>query len=164
MLFRSLDLSVLRADCEKTPTGAVGTGRSGLFPFPGLYRIVESVTVDGSYRAGVHTLATEFTADGPVEICINHRLHSSACKGKLSDTLNFVTDPNTSAAKNTFVGIPLEKRGSIIHGERNPVPGINRFLYAIFIDQGLKITIPLFFASGADHGVVEEDQLELKPS
>jgi hypothetical protein len=72
--------------------------------------------------------------DGPVKICINHRFDSSVCKRKLSDTLDFITDPNTSAAKNTFVGISLEKRGGIIHREGDPVPGIDRFLHAIFIN------------------------------
>jgi hypothetical protein len=86
------------------------------------------------------------------------------CKRKLSDTLDFITDPNTSAAKNTFVGIPLEKRGGVIHRERDPVPGIDRFLYSIFVDQGLKIALPLFFTAGTDHGVIEKNQLELKPS
>jgi hypothetical protein len=102
--------------------------------------------------------------DGPVKISINHRFHSSLCERKLSDTLDFITDPNTSAAKNTFVGIPLEKRGGIIQRERDPVPGIDRFLYAIFIDQGLKVALPLLFTAGADHGVVEKNQLKLKPS
>jgi hypothetical protein len=86
------------------------------------------------------------------------------CKRKLSDTLDFITDPNTSAAKNTFVGIPLEKRGGVIHRERDPVPGIDRLLYSIFVDQGLKIALPLFFTAGTDHGVIEKNQLELKPS
>jgi hypothetical protein len=86
------------------------------------------------------------------------------CKRKLSDTLDFITDPNTSAAKNTFVGIPLEKRGGIIQRERDPVPGIDRFLYAIFIDQGLKIALPFLFTAGADHGVIGKNQLKLVPS
>jgi hypothetical protein len=102
--------------------------------------------------------------DGPVKICINHRFHSSVCKRKLSDTLDFITDPNTSAAKNTFVGIPLEKRGGVIHRERDPVPGIDRLLYSKFIDQGLKIALPLLFTAGADHGVIQKNQLELKLS
>jgi len=102
--------------------------------------------------------------DGPVEIRINHRFHSPLCERKLSDTLDFITDPNTSAAKNTFVGIPLEKRGGIIQRERDPVPGIDRFLYAIFIDQCLKIALPFLFTAGADHGVIEKNQLKLKPS
>jgi hypothetical protein len=86
------------------------------------------------------------------------------CKRKLSDTLDFITDPNTSAAKNTFVGIPLEKRGGIIHREGDPVPGIDRLLHAIFIDQGLKIALPLLFTTGANHGVIEKNQLKLKLS
>jgi hypothetical protein len=99
-----------------------------------------------------------------VKIRIDHRLHSSVCKRKLSDTLDFVTDPNTPAAKNTFVGIPLEKRGCVIRRERDPVPGIDRLLYSIFINQGLKITFPLLFTAGADHGVIEKNQLQLEPS
>jgi hypothetical protein len=102
--------------------------------------------------------------DGPVKICINHRLHSSVCKRKLSDTLDFITDPNTPAAKNTFVGISLEKRGGVVRRERDPIPGIDRLLYSIFIDQGLKTALPLFFTAGADHGVIEKNQLELEPS
>jgi hypothetical protein len=86
------------------------------------------------------------------------------CKRKLSDTLDFVTDPNTSAAKNTFVGISLEKRGGIIHREGDPVPGIDRLLHAMFIDEGLKIALPLLFTTGADHGVIEKNQLKLKLS
>jgi hypothetical protein len=86
------------------------------------------------------------------------------CKRKLSDSLDFITDPNTPAAKNTFVGIPLEKRGGVIHRERDPVPGIDRLLHSIFIDQSLKIALPLLFTAGADHGVIEKNQLELVPS
>jgi hypothetical protein len=86
------------------------------------------------------------------------------CKRKLSDSLDFITDPNTPAAKNTFVGIPLEKRGGVIHRERDPVPGIDRLLHSIFIDQGLKIALPLLFTAGADHGVIEKYQLQLEPS
>jgi hypothetical protein len=86
------------------------------------------------------------------------------CKRKLSDSLDFITDPNTPAAKNTFVGIPLEKRGGVIHRERDPVPGIDRLLHSIFIDQGLKIALPLLFTAGADHRVIEKNQLKLEPS
>jgi len=86
------------------------------------------------------------------------------CKRKLSDALDFITDPNTTAAKNTFVGIPLEKRGGIIHRERNPVPGIDRLLHSIFIDQGLEIALSFLFTAGADHGVIEKNQLQLVPS
>jgi hypothetical protein len=86
------------------------------------------------------------------------------CKRKLSDSLDFITDPNTPAAKNTFIGIPLEKRGGVIHRERAPVPGIDRLLHSIFIDQGLKIALPLLFTAGADHGVIEKYQLQLEPS
>jgi hypothetical protein len=86
------------------------------------------------------------------------------CKRKLSDSLDFITDPNTPAAKNTFIGIPLEKRGGVIHRERDPVPGIDRLLHSIFIDQGLKIALPLLFTAGADHGVIEKYQLQLEPS
>jgi hypothetical protein len=86
------------------------------------------------------------------------------CKRKLSDTLDFITDSNTPAAKNTFVGISLEKRGGIVHRKRDPVPGIDRLLHSIFIDQGLKVALPLLFTAGADHGVIEKNQLELKLS
>jgi len=86
------------------------------------------------------------------------------CKRKLSDTLDFIADPNTSAAKNAFVGIPLEKRGGVVHRERDPVPGIDRLLHSIFIDKGLKVALPLLFTAGADHGVIEKNQLELKLS
>jgi hypothetical protein len=97
--------------------------------------------------------------DGPVKIRINYRLHPSVCKRKLSHALDFITDPNTPAAKNTFVGIPLEKRGGVIHRERDPIPGIDRLLYAIFVDQGLKIALSFLFTAGADHGVIEKNQL-----
>jgi hypothetical protein len=86
------------------------------------------------------------------------------CKRKLSDTLDFITDPNTSAAKDTFIGIPLEKRGDIIHREGDSVPRIDRLLHAIFIDERLKIALPLLFTTGANHGVIEKNQLQLKLS
>jgi hypothetical protein len=86
------------------------------------------------------------------------------CKRKLPDTLDFITDPNTPAAKNAFVGISLKKRGGVVHRKRDPVPGINCLLYAIFIDQGLKIALPLLFTAGADHWVIEKNQLKLEPS
>jgi hypothetical protein len=102
--------------------------------------------------------------DGPVKICINHRFYSSVCKRKLSDSLDFIADPNTPAAKNTFAGISLEERRGAIHRERDPVPWIDRLLHSIFIDQGLKVALPLLFTARADHGVIEENQLELEPS
>jgi hypothetical protein len=86
------------------------------------------------------------------------------CKRKLSDTLDFITDSNTPAAENAFIGIPLEKRGGVIHRERDSVPGIDRLFYSIFIHQGLKIALPLLFTAGADHGVIEKNQLKLEPS
>jgi hypothetical protein len=85
-------------------------------------------------------------------------------KRKLSDTLNLVTDPHTPAAKNTFVGISLKKRGSIIHRERDPFPRVSRLFDPVFVDESLEHTFSFFFTSGTNHGVVEEDQLELKPS
>jgi hypothetical protein len=83
------------------------------------------------------------------------------CKRKLSNALDFITDPNTPAAKNTFVGISSEKRGGVVRRKRDPVPGIDRLLHSIFIDQGLKVAFSLLFTARADHGVIEKNQLQL---
>jgi len=99
-----------------------------------------------------------------MKVRVNDCLDSPARKRKFSKSLNFVADPNTPAAEDTPIGVSLKESGRIIFWERDPVPGIDRLLHPIFIDQRLEIALSLLFTAGADHGVIEKNQLQLEPS
>jgi hypothetical protein len=95
-----------------------------------------------------------------MEIRIDDGLDTPAREGKFSHALDFIADSHTATAEDAFVCVPLEKRG-VIHRKGDQVPGILRIVDPIFIDQALKVTLSLFFATGAGHRMVEENKLEL---
>jgi hypothetical protein len=69
---------------------------------------------------------------------------------------------NASAAENTFVRVSLEERGDLINRKWFSFPGIACLFDPIFIKQILENTLAFLLAPGTNHGVVEEDELELK--
>jgi hypothetical protein len=95
-----------------------------------------------------------------MEIRIDDGLDTPAREGKFSHALDFIAYSHTAAAKDAFICVPLEKRG-VVHRKGNQVPGVLRIIDPIFIDQALKVTLSLFFATGAGHRMVEENKLEL---
>jgi hypothetical protein len=99
-----------------------------------------------------------------MEVGIDKGLNPSLAERKLSHPLNLVADSNTSPTEDTFIGVPLKNGGKIISGKYDGFPGVDRFFHAVFIDKGLEITFPFFFAPGAGHGMVEQDELKLEPS
>jgi hypothetical protein len=159
-----LDLAFFGPYSEKTATAAVGAGGGGLLELPNLGCVVEAITGDGTDGAGIEALATEFTLNGSVKVRIDGCLNASLGEGEFSHPLNLIADPNTTAAEDTFIGIPLEKRREIIQREGDPLPGVKCFQNSIFIDQSLEKTFSLLFTPRADHGMVEQEELELKPS
>jgi hypothetical protein len=107
-------------------------------------------------------LAAELTVQGTVEIRIDKGLDPPLCKRKFADALHLIADPHTPSAEDAFVGVALKKRGKIIDRGGGAIPGITCFFNPVFIDQGLKGTLPFLFASGTDHRVVKEDELKLE--
>jgi hypothetical protein len=95
-----------------------------------------------------------------MEIRIDDGLDTPAREGKFSHALDLIAYSHTAAAEDAFVCVPLEKRG-VVHRKGDRVPGILRIIDPIFIDQALKVTVSLFFATGAGHRMVEENKLEL---
>jgi hypothetical protein len=107
-------------------------------------------------------LTAELAVNGPMEIRVNRRLVSPPRERKLSNALNLIADPNASAAEDTFVRVSLKERRDLINRGRFSFPGIAGLLDPIFINQALENTLTFLLTPGTDHGVVEEDELELK--
>jgi len=163
MLRRGKDpfnLSLSGTDGEQAPHSAVRAGSGGLHQFPGFGLVIKTVAGDGTHWAGIQALSAEFALNRTMEIRIDDGLDTPAREGKFSHALDFIADSHTAAAEDTFVCVPLEKRG-VIHRKGDQVPGILRIVDPIFIDQALKVTLSLFFATGAGHRMVEENKLEL---
>ena len=74
------DLSFFRTYREKASTPTVRAGGCRLLQLPRFSLIVETVTGDRPYRAGVHALTAEFTLHGPVEVRVDGCLDSSLRK------------------------------------------------------------------------------------
>jgi hypothetical protein len=99
-----------------------------------------------------------------MEIGINRGLNTPLGERELPHALNFVADADTAAAEDALVAISLEKRGDVIERGCGPFPGIEGFLHSVFVNEGLELAISLLFTPGADHRMVKQDQLKLKPS
>jgi hypothetical protein len=157
------DLTLFGTYGQQTSTSTVRAGRGGLLKLPNFARIVEGLAGDGPHRAGVEALATEFALDGAVEVRIDGCLDPSSGKRKLSDPLHLITDSSTSTTEDAFVGIPLKKRRKIIHREAYPFPRETCFINSVFIDERLENTFAFLFTPWTDHGMIEQQELELEP-
>jgi hypothetical protein len=109
-------------------------------------------------------LAAEFTLDGSVKVRVDGCSNTSTGKREFSHSLDFVTDANTTAAKDTFIGVSLKKKRSFVCRKCHWLPGIECLFDSILIDQVLEIAFSFFFAAGTDHRVVKKNELELEPS
>jgi hypothetical protein len=96
-----------------------------------------------------------------MEVCIDQCVDAPAGEREFSHPLNLIANSHTTAAKNALVPISLKKRGSVIGGEGDEIPGVLGIVDSILIDQALKTAFSFFFASWAGHGMVEENQLKL---
>ena len=154
------NLSIFGTDGKQTTHSAVRAGSGGLHQFPGFGLVIKTVAGDGTHWAGIQALSAEFALNRTMEIRIDDGLDTPAREGKFSHALDLIAYSHTAAAEDAFVCVPLEKRG-VVHRKGDRVPGILRIIDPIFIDQALKVTVSLFFATGAGHRMVEENKLEL---
>lgn len=160
----SLHFSPFGAYRDEAAAAAVRAGGGGLLKFPDLGRVVEAAGGDGAHGAGIETLAAEFALQGSMEVGIDGCLDASLGKREFSNTLDFVADSDAAAAEDALIRIPLKKRGKIVDRKFDFLPWVDCLIHSILIDQGLEATVPLFFASGTDHRMIEEDELKLEPS